>query len=120
MKLILKEYLTSLKERGDLDKALLPNLLSAMGLQVLKTPMIGTRQDGVDISAVGQLPDDDQKYLYLLCVKAGDVGRNDWDTGPQSVRPELQEILDVYIGSKISKEHQDLPIKICLCMGGGS
>ena len=36
MKLILKEYLASLKERGDLDKALLPNLLSAMGLQVLK------------------------------------------------------------------------------------
>lgn len=118
MKLILKEYLASLRERGDLDKVLLPNLLSAMGLQVLKTPMIGTRQDGVDISAVGQLPDDEHKYLYLLCVKAGDVGRNDWDAGPQSVRPELQEILDVYIGSKIAKEHQDLPIKICLCMGG--
>lgn len=118
MKLILKEYLASLKERGDLDKALLPNLLSAMGLQVLKTPMIGTRQDGVDISAVGQLPDDEQKYLYLLCVKAGDVGRNDWDAGPQSVGPELREILQVYIRSKIAKEHQDLPIKICLCMGG--
>ncbi|MAM58709.1 MAG: hypothetical protein CMN25_15395 [Salinicola sp.] len=118
MKLILKEYLASLKERGDLDQALLPNLLSAMGLQVLKTPMIGTRQDGVDISAVGQLPDDEQKYLYLLCVKAGDVGRNDWDAGPQSVGPELREILEVYIRSKIAKEHQDLPIKICLCMGG--
>jgi len=118
MKLILKEYLASLKERGDLDKALLPNLLSAMGLQVLKTPMIGTRQDGVDIAAVGKLSGDDKTYLYLLCVKAGDVGRNDWDAGPQSVRPELQEILDVYIGAKISKEHQDLPIKICLCMGG--
>ena len=118
MKLILKEYLASLKERGDLDNALLPNLLSAIGLQVLKTPMIGTRQDGVDIAAVGQLSDDDQKYLYLLCVKAGDVGRNDWDANPQSVRPELQEILDVYIGAKIAKEHQGLPIKICLCMGG--
>ena len=99
MKLILKEYLASLKERGDLDKALLPNLLSAIGLQVLKTPMIGTRQDGVDISAVGRLADDDQKYLYLFCVKAGDVGRSDWDAGPQSVGPELREILEVYIRS---------------------
>ncbi|QFQ89116.1 hypothetical protein F8A10_17110 [Paracoccus kondratievae] len=117
MKLILKEYLASLKERGDLDKVLLPNLLSAMGLQVLKTPMIGTRQDGVDISAVGQLPDDDQKYLYLLCVKAGDVGRNDWDAGPQSVRPELQEILDVYIGSKVAKERNGPIVTACLSLG---
>jgi hypothetical protein len=118
MKLILKEYLASLKERGDLDKALLPNLLSAMGMQVLNTPMIGTRQDGVDIAAVGQLEGDAEKSLYLFCIKAGDVGRSDWDTGPQSVRPELQEILDVYLGSNVADENQDLPIKICLCMGG--
>ena len=119
MKLILKEYLASLKERGDLDKAVLPNLLSESGLQVLNIPMIGTRQNGVDVSAVGALKNtDDQPYLYLFCIKAGNVSRRDWDADPQSVRPELNEIKDTYIRCNIAKEFADLPIKICLCCGG--
>lgn len=119
MKLILKEYLASLKERGDLDKALLPNLLSELGLRVINTPMIGTRQHGVDIAAVGKIKGEDkQKYLYLFCIKAGNISRSDWTGNPQSVRPELDEILDVYIRSNIAKENADLPIKICLCCGG--
>lgn len=119
MKLILKEYLASLKERGDLDKAVLPNLLSELGLTVLNTPMIGTRQNGVDIAAVGKIKGhDNQKYLYLFCIKAGNVSRNDWDGNPQAVRSELNEIKDVYRRSNIAEEHKALPIKICLCCGG--
>lgn len=119
MKIILKEYLASIKERGDLDKSVIPNLLSEIGLRVLNTPMIGTRQNGVDIAAVGKIKNkDNQQYLYLFCIKAGNISRNDWSSGPQAVRPELEEIKDVYIRSNIAREYQHLPIKICLCCGG--
>ena len=119
MKIILKEYLASLKERGDLDKSVLPNLLSEIGLRVLNTPMIGTRQNGVDIAAVGKIKgEDEQRYLYLFCIKAGNISRSDWSTGIQAVRPELDEIRDVYLRSNIAREYADLPIKICLCCGG--
>ena len=43
MKLMLKEYLANMCERGGLD-ILLVNLLSQMGLNVLTTPMRGTKQ----------------------------------------------------------------------------
>lgn len=52
MKLIIKEYLSSLKERDELD-AVLPDLLSQLGLNVYSRPARGTRQDGVDVGAVG-------------------------------------------------------------------
>ncbi|MGQ7245760.1 hypothetical protein ACUN9Y_00285 [Halomonas sp. V046] len=119
MRIILKEYLASLKERGDLDKSVLPNLLSEIGLRVLNTPMIGTRQNGVDIAAVGKIKGEDkQRYLYLFCIKAGNISRSDWSTGVQAVRPELDEIRDIYLRSNVAREHADLPIKICLCCGG--
>ena len=119
MKIILKEYLASLKERGDLDKSVLPNLLSEIGLRVLNTPMIGTRQNGVDIAAVGRIKGEDkQRYLYLFCIKAGNISRSDWSTGVQAVRPELDQIRDVYLRSNVAREYADLPIKICLCCGG--
>ncbi len=119
MKIILKEYLASLKERGDLDKSVLPNLLSEIGLLVLNVPMIGTRQNGVDIAAVGKVKGEDkQRYLYLFCIKAGNVTRRDWEVSEQSVRPELNEIKDVYLRSNVAQEYVDLPVKICLCCGG--
>lgn len=111
MKIILKEYLASLKERGDLDKAVLPNLLSEIALRVLNTPMIGTRQNGVDIAAVGKIKGEDkQSYLYLFVIKAGNVRRNDWDGGAQAVRAELNEAREVYLRSNVSKEHAELGI----------
>ena len=119
MKLILKEYLASLKERGDLDKSVLPNLLSELGLRVLNTPMIGTRQNGVDIAAVGKIEgEDDEKFLYLFCIKAGNITRRDWEVSEQAVRPELNEIRDVYLRSNVAQEYAELPVKICLCCGG--
>ncbi|MBO6676577.1 MAG: hypothetical protein JJ908_14105 [Rhizobiales bacterium] len=119
MKIILKEYLASLKERGELDKSVLPNLLAEIGLRVLNTPMIGTRQNGVDIAAVGKVKGEDtEKHLYLFCIKAGNINRNDWDGGPQSVHAELNEIREVYLRANVASEHADLPVKICLCCGG--
>lgn len=119
MKIILKEYLASLKERGDLDKSVLPNLLAEIGLRVLNTPMIGTRQNGVDIAAVGKIKGEDkERYLYLFCIKAGNVTRRDWGVGVQAVRPELDEIRDVYLRSNVAAEHAALPVRIVLCCGG--
>lgn len=119
MRIILKEYLASLKERGELDKSVLPNLLSELGLRVLNTPMIGTRQNGVDIAAVGKIKgQDEQKYLYLFCIKAGNITRRDWEVSEQSVRPELNEIKDVYLRSNVDHENGTFPVKICLCCGG--
>lgn len=119
MKFILKEYLASLKERGELDGSVLPNLLAESGLEVLNIPMIGTRQHGVDIAAVGKIKgEDNERHLYLFCIKAGNISRGDWEGGPQSVRPELNEIRDVYLRTNVASEHADLPVKICLCCGG--
>ncbi len=117
MKLVIKEYLTSLRERGELD-ALLPDLLSQMGLRVFSRPGRGTRQYGVDIGAIGKIEDSPEK-VYLLSVKAGNLGRKDWDSGSeQDLRPSLNEILDVYIPTHLPEEYRNLPIDICICIGG--
>lgn len=117
MKLIIREYLASLKEREELD-AILPDLLSELGYTVYSRPGIGTVQHGVDIAALGPKNKDGQK-LYLFSVKSGDLTRKDWDgVELQSLRPSLNEILDVYIPTKILADHKDLDIVICLCFGG--
>jgi len=116
MKLIIKEYLSSLRERGELD-VLLPDLLSQIGLRVFSRPGRGTRQYGVDIAAVGALQDGVEK-VFLLSVKSGNLGRQDWDTGVQSLRPSLNEIIDFYIPAHLPPEYKELPIDICICIGG--
>ncbi len=115
MQLILREYLAELKERDELD-ALLPELLSEMGMNVLTKPMRGTRQQGVDISAIGQV--EGQDTLFLFSVKDGDLNRSHWNSGDQALRPSLDDILDVYIPNRVIEKFQNLPIVICLCFGG--
>jgi len=117
MKLIIKQYLSSLRERDELD-ALIPDLLSQMGLNVYSKPGRGTRQDGVDVAAVGVLKGSAEK-VYLFSIKAGDLTRASWDgDGLQSLRPSLNEIKDSYIPNRLPKEHKDKQIAICLCFGG--
>ncbi|MBI1405993.1 MAG: chemotaxis protein [Caulobacter sp.] len=117
MKLMLRDYLGSLRERGELD-AILPDLLSERGFNVYSRPGRGTTQHGVDIAAVGKDADGEQK-VYLLSVKQGDLTRQDWDTAsPQALRPSLNEILDVYIPTRIPPKHRHLRIVICICLGG--
>lgn len=118
MKLLLREYIGMLKERGELD-VLLPELLFSMGLQPLSKPQQGVRQYGVDVAAVGPDSDDgNTQKLFLLTIKAGNIDRADWDGLPQAVRPSLLDILQTYIPSHIAHEHRALPIKIILCCGG--
>jgi len=117
MKLIIKEYLSSLKERGELD-AVLPDLLSQLGLNVYSRPGRGTRQDGVDVGAVGSLDGGPEK-VYLFSIKPGDLTRKDWDgESAQSLRPSLNEILDSYIPNRLPAEHRGKDTVICIAIGG--
>lgn len=92
MKLLLADYVGSLKERGELD-AILPDLLSELGFHVISRPAIGAVQRGVDVAAVGK-DEDGERKLFLFSVKAGDLTRAEWDAGLQALRPSLNEILD--------------------------
>lgn len=117
MKLIIKEYLSSLRERGELD-AILPDLLSQLGLNVYSRPGRGTRQDGVDVGAVGSLNGEPEK-VYLFSIKPGDLTRKDWlNESVQSLYPSLTEILYAYIPNRLPAEHRDKNIVICIGIGG--
>lgn len=117
MNILLSEYIRSLKERDELD-VLLPLLLLSMGIVPISKPQIGIRQLGVDFSAIGPDPETCKKTLFLFVIKKGDVARSDWDSGPQSVRPTLNEIFDTYLRSHISAEHKELPIRVVVAFSG--
>ncbi|HII1894382.1 TPA: hypothetical protein ACYZV4_003267 [Escherichia coli] len=117
MKLILKQYLASLKERAELD-AILPDLLSSMGMNVFISPTRGVKEYGVDIAAVGQINGEETK-VYLFSVKSGNLTRETWNgNADQALRPSLDEIQDSFIPSRLPPEHRDKKIVICLCFGG--
>jgi len=113
MKLILSAFLRTLRERDEFD-ALLPDLLLAMGIIPLSKPQTGTRQFGVDLSAVGKDTDGVEK-LFLFVLKKGDIGRSTWDgAGPQTVHPTLNEIFDVYLRSHVPSKYANHQVKVVL------
>ncbi|HCC2597187.1 TPA: hypothetical protein M4185_004601 [Klebsiella variicola] len=117
MKIIIKQYLSALREREELD-ALIPDLVSQMGLNVYSVPRRGTLQHGVDVAAVGKV-ENNQEAIYLFSIKSGDLTHEEWDgASKQSLRPSLNEIIDSYIPSRIPKQYDHRPIKICICFGG--
>lgn len=117
MKLVIKEYLASLRERRGLD-SLLPDLLSQMGLDVFSRPGIGNRQYGVDVAAFGSIDGLPEK-VYLFSIKPGDLGRKDWNSGSvQDLQPSLDEIREAYIPTHLPKPYKNYPIEICICFGG--
>ena len=117
MKVLLRDYLGSLKEREELD-AILPDLLSELGYSVFSRPARGTAQRGVDIGAVGADPDDGERKVFLFSVKQGDLTRQDWDGTPQALRSSLNEIRDSYIRTRLPGRFKHLKVVICLCFGG--
>lgn len=117
MKLVFRQYLASLRERRELD-AVLPDLLSELGYTVLSRPSIGTRQYGVDIAALSPRDAAGKQRLYLFSLKQGDLTRADWDGTPQALRSSVNEILDVYIPTRVADAHRSKDIVICLCFGG--
>jgi hypothetical protein len=117
MKLLLSEYLRGLRERNELD-VLLPRLLIAKGIMPLTRTQQGTRQFGVDLAAVGTDPEDAIMKLFLFVLKRGDLGRNDWDSGPQSVRQSINEIFDVYVHNSIAPKYANLPRVVIVASTG--
>lgn len=117
MKLILKDYLLSLKEREQLD-ILVQNLLSQMGLRIFQVPRRGVKEFGVDIAACGCWPGEKEEKVFLFAVKSGNITRSNWSGNPQSLRESLEEIVDGYIPHFLQPEHKNKKIVICPCFGG--
>jgi hypothetical protein len=116
MKLLIRDYVASLKEREELD-AILPDLLSELGFNVISRPGRGTAQRGVDVAAVGKDAKGKQR-LYLFTVKPGDLTRQEWDGNSQKLRSSLNEIIDEYIPARVPAAYRGLKIVIVLCFGG--
>lgn len=118
MKLILSQYLRTLKERNEFD-ILLADVLLAMGYVPISKPQTGIRQYGVDLAAVGNAPEDGVQELVLLVIKRGDIGRSEWDSpAPQAVRPSLNEAIDVYLKTHVEPAHEALRKKVILTTTG--
>ncbi len=118
MKLVLSDYIASLKEDLELDTFTV-NLLKELDIIPLTVPQRG-RQHGVDIAAVG--PDFDNpiqsETLFLIAVKRGDISRATWNTGVNAVRSTLDEIKDVYINACIPDKYKNFSKKIVLVSNG--
>jgi hypothetical protein len=108
MRLILTQYLATLRERDEFDR-LLPELLQAMNYVPLAKPQTGVRQFGVDFAAVGISPDDREKEILLFVIKQGNIGRKEWSADePADLRPTLNEVLDVFIPTHLAAEYRSL------------
>lgn len=117
MKLIIREYLSLLKESNELD-ALLSDLILTMDIEPLSKPQRGVRQYGVDLAGVGVDPEDGIKKVFLFVVKQKDIDRSSWGSGPQAVRPSLDEIFDVYLQTMLDVSNNSLPKKIIVTTNG--
>lgn len=117
MRLILAEYINSLKEDGELDK-ILQDILRANGVEIFSRPERG-RQFGVDIYAVGKdFTDGNKRKVFLITVKQGDLDRRNWDAEVNSVRQSLDEIREVFVKNNLAPQHKKLPIKIVVAFNG--
>lgn len=117
MKLVIAEYLRTLKERDELDR-LLPDLLVEMGYVPVARPQTGNRQYGVDLAVRGQNPEDGKDELVLFVIKQGNIGRTEWEEGNQAVRKSINEIFDVYLRSHLEPQDKDRRLKIVLATNG--
>lgn len=117
MKLIIKEYLSLLKESKELD-SLIPELLLAMGHEVISKAKIGVRQYGVDVASIG-IDKDGIKKVFLFTIKEGNLSRHDWNGGSsQAVKPSLDEIVDDYIPTHLQEDYTSLVKKIVVSTSG--
>lgn len=116
LRLLLEDFLGLMREDGELD-VFLPMLMAAMGHEVVYRPQKGSRQYGVDIASVG-VDESGETRLHLWLVKCGDIGRTDWNSGPQSIRQSIDDIRDVYLRSHVAPEHKSLKRKLLVVTNG--
>lgn len=115
LRLLLEDFLGLMREEGELD-VYLPLLMSSMGHEIVYRAQKGPRQYGVDICSVG--PDESGKTtLFLWLIKCGDIGRREWDSGPQSVRQSVNDV-GVYLRSHVAPQHAKLPKKLLIVTNG--
>ncbi|MFZ5506702.1 MAG: hypothetical protein ACOY7P_14540 [Pseudomonadota bacterium] len=117
MKLVIAEFLRTLKERDELDR-LIPDLLIEMGYVPLAKPQTGNRQFGVDIAARGKDPRSGNEELLLAVIKQGNIGRTEWDGNDQAIRQSINEILDVYLKSHVEPQDKGKHIHIVVVSNG--
>lgn len=117
MKLVIAEYLRTLRERDELDR-LLPDLLVEMNYVPVARPQTGNRQFGVDLAVRGKNPEDGVDELMLLVIKQGDIGRTEWDSVPQGVRCSINEVFDVYLRSHLEPQDQARRKRIVFATNG--
>jgi hypothetical protein len=117
MKLVISEYLRTLKERDELDR-LLPDLLLEMGYVPVARPQTGNRQYGVDIAARGKNFETGADELLLLVVKQGDIGRPEWDGSSQAIYQSINDIFHVYLKSHLEPQDLNRSIRIVVATSG--
>lgn len=106
MRLILKDYIETLKEEKELEN-LLENILIMNDFTDIIRPQKGVAQHGVDFSA----QKDGEIYLFVL--KQKDLDRTNWNNGNNAVRPTLDEIQDVYMTQVLNDCKQNINIVVC-------
>ena len=104
MRLVIKDYLSQLKEKDELD-FLICDLLLQMGYITDNRPETGNRQYGVDIRARKG------REILLGVIKQGRLNRANWDSGPNAVRQSVNEIRDTYI-RQMTEDDQKKQIRI--------
>ena len=106
MRLILKDYIETLKEETELE-TLVENILIMNDFTDIVRPQKGVAQHGVDFSAKKN------GTIYLFVLKQKDLDKNNWNSGNNAVRPTLDEIQDVYIQERIKESDSKINIVVC-------
>jgi hypothetical protein len=116
IQLVLSHYLAGLRERDELD-ALLPELLKAMGHSVVSRPQVGVAQAGVDVVSTHS-DDEGNLEVYLFVIKFGDVGRDDFYGGKQSIDPSIREAANDFVRNRLPENLRGARKRIVLLTNG--
>jgi len=118
--ILVKEYLESLKEDGELDR-IFPNLLPVLGYQIVARPSDskGQPQFGKDVIAIGRDRDGTRKRFYFELKGHADKDIND-DVFYKSdgIRQSLLAALDKEHSDRTIPDFNGLPAKIILVHNG--
>ncbi|NOR46410.1 MAG: hypothetical protein GQ534_12565 [Candidatus Delongbacteria bacterium] len=119
LRLIIKDYLQSLKERNELDY-IFPILLDQMGYQIVKTANSsqGQPEYGKDIVAIGKY--NKKKTLYIFQLKAGDAKDINKSTmsGKNGIRESMLQAKEVDFKDSSKSELNKLPRRYVLVHNG--
>lgn len=111
MKLIIKDYISSLNEEIGLNE-LIPKLYLLNSYTIINNAQKGVRQNGVDILA------EKNGCPHLITIKQGNIKRENWNNDQTSLRQSLDDIIDAYIPNNLPKKYQGKKIDIDIVLNG--